>query len=256
MTHFPNPMGCAVCGIDRRGHSRQHTETGGWHTWKQPSQQQIKDRMRARRATRLFVASVREGVNEWKAEGVASAETTLRELENQLYAEDPSDRADAYYALQASGYLDESAIASATQCPSCGPTTPEPHPRLPIKRCSNRKEHEHDLHVSKHPPSAGDLIAWVSNGIEQKKAAVERGMRPENWLWPLANDPNSILRRCAADRHLLDLHGGRGHSCPAYDSDGDLDEHTRFSDNEICPVLEQLAVGYGWPRAGDQIECG
>ncbi|MFF7142263.1 hypothetical protein ACFZB5_13575 [Streptomyces nodosus] len=44
----PNPMGCRHCGIDRRGHAIQ-AGTGGSHTWQQPSQQQIKDRMHARR---------------------------------------------------------------------------------------------------------------------------------------------------------------------------------------------------------------
>ncbi|MGP3737946.1 hypothetical protein ACTWJ9_33085 (plasmid) [Streptomyces sp. GDS52] len=45
----PNPMGCARCGIDRRGHGIQ-AAADGTHTWQKPSQQQIKDRMNARRA--------------------------------------------------------------------------------------------------------------------------------------------------------------------------------------------------------------
>ncbi|MES9522448.1 hypothetical protein [Streptomyces capoamus] len=48
MKALPNPMGCARCGIDKRGHGIQ-TGTGGSHTWEQPTQQQIKDRMHARR---------------------------------------------------------------------------------------------------------------------------------------------------------------------------------------------------------------
>ena len=47
-----NPNGCAACGIERRGHGRQHTEQAGWHTWQQPTQQQIKTRMRAQRDAR------------------------------------------------------------------------------------------------------------------------------------------------------------------------------------------------------------
>lgn len=47
----PNPMGCARCGIDQRGHAIQ-TGTGGSHTWEQPTRQQIKERMHARRAGR------------------------------------------------------------------------------------------------------------------------------------------------------------------------------------------------------------
>ncbi|MEV5451535.1 DUF6221 family protein [Streptomyces sp. NPDC052535] len=74
-----------------------------------------------------------------------------------------------------------------------------------------------------------------------------------------ANDPESVLRRCAADRKLLELHGGRGHGCPAYDYDGDLDEFARFYNHEACPVVQHLAESYGWtagqtpPTEGDQV---
>lgn len=45
----PNPNGCRHDGIDQRTHARQWTPNAGWHTWEQPTQEQIKDRMRARR---------------------------------------------------------------------------------------------------------------------------------------------------------------------------------------------------------------
>lgn len=45
-----NPMGCQLCGIDRP-HGWQNTEGGGLHQWVQPTPQQIKDRMRARRTS-------------------------------------------------------------------------------------------------------------------------------------------------------------------------------------------------------------
>ena len=51
MKNTPNPMGCARCGIDQRGHAIQ-VGSGGSHTWEQPTQQQIKARMLARRAAR------------------------------------------------------------------------------------------------------------------------------------------------------------------------------------------------------------
>jgi hypothetical protein len=51
MTTTPSPMGCARCGIDRRGHAIQ-AGADGTHTWQQPSQQQIRDRMNARRSER------------------------------------------------------------------------------------------------------------------------------------------------------------------------------------------------------------
>ncbi|MFD8384274.1 hypothetical protein ACFV2X_38130 [Streptomyces sp. NPDC059679] len=58
--------------------------------------------------------------------------------------------------------------------------------------------------------------------------------------------PASVLRRCAADRKLLDLHGGRMHSCPAKDETGYLDEWKQFDHGDICPAVQLLAEGYGW----------
>ncbi|MFE1515730.1 hypothetical protein ACFW9I_02675 [[Kitasatospora] papulosa] len=43
------PNGCRRDGIDRRTHGRQWTPEVGWHSWEQPTQDQIKERMRARR---------------------------------------------------------------------------------------------------------------------------------------------------------------------------------------------------------------
>ncbi|MDP9953146.1 MULTISPECIES: hypothetical protein [Streptomyces] len=48
----PTPNGCRHDGIDQRTHARQWTQDAGWHAWEQPTQEQIKDRMRARRAAR------------------------------------------------------------------------------------------------------------------------------------------------------------------------------------------------------------
>lgn len=51
-----NPMGCRWCGLDKRPHMQQWSPPSkggpGWHVWEQPTQQQIKDRMLARRAAR------------------------------------------------------------------------------------------------------------------------------------------------------------------------------------------------------------
>ncbi|MFE6474570.1 DUF6221 family protein [Streptomyces rochei] len=60
------------------------------------------------------------------------------------------------------------------------------------------------------------------------------------------NDPDSVLRRCAADRKLLELHGDRCHSCPAKSATGYLDEWTQFDYGDVCPVVELLADSYGW----------
>lgn len=51
MKNLPDPMGCARCGINRRGHAIQ-VGSDGSHIWEQPTQEQIKNRMLARRAGR------------------------------------------------------------------------------------------------------------------------------------------------------------------------------------------------------------
>jgi hypothetical protein len=47
-----NPNACRWCGIDQRPHGRQYTKTAGWHAWGQPTADQIKARMLARRTER------------------------------------------------------------------------------------------------------------------------------------------------------------------------------------------------------------
>lgn len=43
-----SPNGCRLCGIEQRGHAIQVGRDGS-HTWQPPTQQQIKNRMHARR---------------------------------------------------------------------------------------------------------------------------------------------------------------------------------------------------------------
>lgn len=43
------PNGCRWCGINKRPHARQWTQEAGWHSWEQPTRDQIKQRMLARR---------------------------------------------------------------------------------------------------------------------------------------------------------------------------------------------------------------
>jgi hypothetical protein len=45
-----NPSGCRYCGINAREHARRWKPLVGWHKWAQPTQEQIKARMLARRA--------------------------------------------------------------------------------------------------------------------------------------------------------------------------------------------------------------
>lgn len=55
MTTTPEPSGCAHCGAARRGHFQRWKDGIGWHRWTAPTQQQIKERMLARRALKAGV---------------------------------------------------------------------------------------------------------------------------------------------------------------------------------------------------------
>jgi len=51
----PTPFGCRWCGTERSGHGRRYLPGRGMHAWEQPTQDQIKARMLARRAERKAV---------------------------------------------------------------------------------------------------------------------------------------------------------------------------------------------------------
>ena len=45
-----NPAACRWCPHEKHDHMQRWTKTAGWHQWTQPTQEQIKARMLARRA--------------------------------------------------------------------------------------------------------------------------------------------------------------------------------------------------------------
>ncbi|MFF8422869.1 hypothetical protein [Streptomyces sp. NPDC015680] len=51
-TRIPSPSSCRHCGLDEREHMQRWKTGAGWHTWTPPTQDQIKQRMRDRRAAR------------------------------------------------------------------------------------------------------------------------------------------------------------------------------------------------------------
>lgn len=48
----PPTNGCRHCGLPVREHMQRWSAHAGWHKWVEPTQEQIKDRMLARRAQR------------------------------------------------------------------------------------------------------------------------------------------------------------------------------------------------------------
>ncbi|WP_433426284.1 hypothetical protein ACQP1V_43200 (plasmid) [Microtetraspora malaysiensis] len=81
----PTPVnGCRHCGLPERGsrsrlpHAQRWTDEVGWHTWTQPTQDQIKQRMKARRTVRGQSASlviIDEAVNWQPSKGPTMSDT-------------------------------------------------------------------------------------------------------------------------------------------------------------------------------------
>ncbi|WP_371099859.1 DUF6221 family protein [Streptomyces sp. PU_AKi4] len=89
-----------------------------------------------------------------------------------------------------------------------------------------------------------ELLAWLPTMTHQYWDEARNAWNNAEHI--AANDPASVLRRCVADRKLLELHGDRCHSCPAKSATGYLDEWTQFDYGDLCPVVLLLAEGYGW----------
>ncbi|NUS79127.1 MAG: hypothetical protein HOV70_23405 [Streptomyces sp.] len=80
------PFGCAHCGVVQRVHGRRYVTGAGMHGWERPSEEQVKDRMLARRAARgpVSEAELDSGVEELSADlrvrlALASAQRGRRE---------------------------------------------------------------------------------------------------------------------------------------------------------------------------------
>lgn len=95
------------------------------------------------------------------------------------------------------------------------------------------------------PTWSVDPVFYAVRDTAGRVVARSHGDRSQSVQHAAANDPETVLRRCARDRKLLELHGARHHDCPVYDDDGDLDQE-HFYDHEACPVVILLAESYGW----------
>lgn len=64
----------------------------------------------------------------------------------------------------------------------------------------------------------------------------------------VANDPADVLRRCAADRKILEHHAPAGTECDPYACNGcgvDSEYGHEVDHTNDCPTLQALAEGYG-----------
>lgn len=48
----PNPFGCRWCGVAAGNHGSRYVSSQGMHAWEQPTNDQVKARMQARRTAR------------------------------------------------------------------------------------------------------------------------------------------------------------------------------------------------------------
>jgi hypothetical protein len=127
-----------------------------------------------------------------------------------------------------------------------------------------------------------DLHGWITQQIDRVEA-VARAATPGPWITPdhddqpgmlevrtaheadimigyvadvatadahhiALHDPANVLRRCTADRKILEVHkpyGGRGYGGHACTGCGELNEDWAVDHTNDCPTLLALAEGYG-----------
>lgn len=85
-----------------------------------------------------------------------------------------------------------------------------------------------------------DLHGWITQQIDGAEALARAGKH--GWWEPW------VLRRCTADRKILDIHkpyGGRGYGGHACTGCGELNEDWVVEHANDCPTLLALAEGYG-----------
>jgi hypothetical protein len=119
-----------------------------------------------------------------------------------------------------------------------------------------------------------DLHGWITQQIAQREDLAKRAAHygridwpqpatavvdtGEDWpitteAGPIAehiadNDPATVLRRCTADRKILEVHkpyGGRGYGGHACTGCGELSEDWAVEHANDCLTLLALAEGYG-----------
>ena len=98
---------------------------------------------------------------------------------------------------------------------------------------------------SERDVSARDSGDTVADGVMY--GDMYEPMRQEACDHIALNDPESVLRRCAADRRLIAEHGPfseRDWGCKGCGLDGLEELITSYY--EDCPVLVAIAEGYGW----------
>ncbi|WP_331760701.1 hypothetical protein OH810_31675 (plasmid) [Streptomyces albidoflavus] len=105
-----------------------------------------------------------------------------------------------------------------------------------------------------------DLLAWLDAAIT--RAESEAGYSEGEFIffdvgdgqiadhYQHAGSPESVLRRCAADRKLLAEHGPRSATDLSCKGCGFNNQGESMVDHYgDCPVLHNLAEGYGWTEA-------
>ncbi|MGJ5831355.1 hypothetical protein [Streptomyces ossamyceticus] len=82
------PYGCAHCGAERRSHGRRYIGGAGMHAWERPSDEQVKDRMLARRVAGMALPS---NLSLWEEPPIVAAlRTRVAELEAERHSTNES----------------------------------------------------------------------------------------------------------------------------------------------------------------------
>jgi hypothetical protein len=104
--------------------------------------------------------------------------------------------------------------------------------------------------------AAGTVPDWMGDGTDvisgdghdYLSVAYSLG-GPATAIHIAENDPACVIRRCAADRKIVELHGGGGHECSVFDHTGNPDFCHYVLEGDNCSTMLLLAEGYGIEEA-------
>lgn len=124
------PFGCALCGVEKRSHGRRYIGGAGMHAWERPTDEQVKDRMLARRAARFTSHPERLAtLLVARTEELLAAEARVAELEAErakyVGAEPTIAEEMAYLSRCIDSVLDLCSEAESKGITSGGPFTVE-----------------------------------------------------------------------------------------------------------------------------------
>ena len=174
------PYGCTHCGHTKRSHGRQYLSGVGMHAWERPTDEQVKDRMLARRAARMPM-----DVEELRAR--------VAELEAAAYVA-PSPSCTRCYGADAARFVAKG--GPTTPCRVCGPSQVE---QLEARVA----ELEAERHTTNE--ALDDAVQALRERQVEREALVERMRAGQRWQ--RGRNPELVSENLISQSELREIFG-------------------------------------------------